>query len=255
MTSSSPISPWTNLAKLRQIRNSSEITKKTAAIARQYIQSYYLDLRGFKINMTMPPYTPPYATPPAHAPTATRRRGSSVASRYVPDGYPLRPSPEQADYLKPGFSHPQPTPANQELQLYTPPVPEQYDSPAGRPGVPAAQQQLQPYYQDVPSRRMSEAGELTPHSIRRDGSVASHRSDSSRSQRSYYSARSRRSNTVGQSHLDMEHERQQRERARSVQHDSAPRHSHESRPPHQTRKRSRTTTSNHGLPYREPHRA
>ncbi|KAF2165458.1 hypothetical protein M409DRAFT_24308 [Zasmidium cellare ATCC 36951] len=135
---------------------------------------------------TMPHYAPNtyIASPPA----GTRSRGSSAASRYVPDNYPIPPptsKDENNQLLAPPSPNSQPEP---DAQAFTPIRPEQYRPPPDTRGIPPAQ--LRPYHPDAYMRSKSDGYES-----RRSGDVRrsfdSRYSDDPR--RSYHSTRSHRS--------------------------------------------------------------
>lgn len=119
----------------------------------------------------------------------SRSRGSSIASRYTPDGYPNRLSaemPRSEDYLTPYRR-----PSNTEMVLhqhprsdsgsrppsqgFTPPVPEQYQAPTGT-GRTLPPAQLGISQPNAPSPRMSSDGYDQRPARPRYDSNASHRS-------------------------------------------------------------------------------
>ena len=134
----------------------------------------------------------------------SRSRGSSIASRYTPDGYPNRPSaemPRSEDYMTPYRR-----PSNTEMVLhqpqressgsrppsqgYTPSAPEQYQAPPGT-GRTLSPAQLGLSHPNTPSPRMSSDGYDQRPARPRYDSDASHRSG--RSERSSHGRRSHES--------------------------------------------------------------
>lgn len=151
----------------------------------------------------MPHYAPNYYYPPP--PAGTRSRGSSAASRYVPDNYPMPPTiskTENNEFLAP----PEPNSQREEdPQAFTPTRPEQYRAPQATQGIPPAQ--LRPTHPNGYLRTRSEGYDpRRSGEARRPSSADSRYSDDPR--RSYHSTRSHRSSH--DSHRDArrrEHER------------------------------------------------
>lgn len=136
----------------------------------------------------MPHYAPNHCYPPP--PAGTRSRGSSAASRYVPENYPMPPTTSKTEnnqLLAPPEPNSQPEP---DPQGFTPIRPEQYRAPQDTRGIPPAQ--LRPIHPDAYVRSRSDG-----YDSRRSGEARRHSSMDSRysddPRRSYHSTRSHRS--------------------------------------------------------------
>lgn len=130
-------------------------------------------------------YVPPHYPPPA---AATRLRGDSSASaRYTPDHYATVPSRTNRSssnaYLSPHL-----TSETGAMATYEPPRPEQYDN--SNPSYQVPENQLHPYHPD-PYHQGGSVRPPSPGRARGYSSDSRYGSDSGRSQKSYYSSRSR----------------------------------------------------------------